>query len=142
VTKILCFINCSIVCYQKKFGKSFSVLSTDGGVQFTSTEGKKDSRQPSSKRRKVNHKRKQKSVTVIDKSRDVLAADKNGAESSDSEVEGKSESSGLLDKMSAWNGLGLPSSILRALAEQGFMEPTEIQVRFRNQSKILAVKHD
>jgi ATP-dependent RNA helicase DDX24/MAK5 len=79
---------------------------------------------------------------VIDKSRDVLAADKNGAESSDSEVEGKSESSGLLDKMSAWNGLGLPSSILRALAEQGFMEPTEIQVRFRNQSKILAVKHD
>ncbi|KAJ9580892.1 hypothetical protein L9F63_023937 [Diploptera punctata] len=31
--------------------------------------------------------------------------------------------------MSAWNGLGIPDLILRALAEQGFKEPTVIQIR-------------
>ncbi|BFG06305.1 ATP-dependent RNA helicase DDX24 [Drosophila madeirensis] len=31
------------------------------------------------------------------------------------------------DELSAWNGLGVPSNVLRALAEQGFKEPTQIQ---------------
>ncbi|EDW36133.1 GL17630 [Drosophila persimilis] len=31
------------------------------------------------------------------------------------------------DELSAWNGLGVPSNILRALAEQGFKAPTQIQ---------------
>jgi ATP-dependent RNA helicase DDX24/MAK5 len=79
---------------------------------------------------------------VIDKSREVLETDKNEAELSDSEVERESMPSELLDKMSAWNGLGIPSSVLRALSEQGFVEPTDIQVRYRNNSKIQAVKHD
>lgn len=65
---------------------------------------------------------------MTDKSREVLETDKYEAQSSDSEVERKSVSSELLDKMSAWNGLGISSSILRALSEQGFVEPTEIQV--------------
>jgi superfamily II DNA/RNA helicase len=79
---------------------------------------------------------------VIDKSREVLETDEHEAESSDSEAERKSVLSELLDRMSAWNGVGISSSILRALSEQGFVEPTEIQVRFTNQSKIVAVKHD
>ncbi|KAH8401201.1 hypothetical protein KR009_003605 [Drosophila setifemur] len=31
------------------------------------------------------------------------------------------------EELSAWNGLGVPSTILRALGEQGFKEPTQIQ---------------
>ncbi|XP_022224518.2 ATP-dependent RNA helicase DDX24 [Drosophila obscura] len=31
------------------------------------------------------------------------------------------------DELSAWNGLGVPSNVLRALAEQGFKAPTQIQ---------------
>lgn len=67
---------------------------------------------------------------------EVLKTDEDEAESTYSEAERKCEVSDFTDKMSAWSGLGIASSILRALAEQGFVEPTEIQVRFRNQSYI------
>jgi superfamily II DNA/RNA helicase len=70
---------------------------------------------------------------VIEKSEEVPQGNKDEAESSDTEAERKNGPSELVDtKMSAWNGAGISSSILRALAEQGFVEPTEIQVRFRN----------
>lgn len=36
-------------------------------------------------------------------------------------------STGEAEDMSAWNGLGVPASILRALGEQGFKTPTQIQ---------------
>jgi hypothetical protein len=133
----LCFNNCHILCYQQKVGKSICTQSIDGDIQLTSTKRKGDFRQPSSKRRKLNHKRRQKKKNVIEKSVEVHAIHKDETESSDVEVERKSEASELLDRMSAWNGLGIPSPILRALAEQGFVEPTEIQVRFKNQCCVI-----
>jgi superfamily II DNA/RNA helicase len=52
--------------------------------------------------------------------------------SSGTGAERKFTSSELVDnRMSAWYGMGIFGPILRALAEQGFVEPTEIQVRFR-----------
>jgi superfamily II DNA/RNA helicase len=70
---------------------------------------------------------------VLEKSKEVPEVNNDEAESSDSGAERKSVSSEFVDsKMSAWYGLGIVSPILRTLAEQGFVEPTEIQVRFRN----------
>ena len=116
-------------------------MSTDGGFQVTSAKRKKDWRQSSSKRRKMNHERKYQKNNVIERSPEVLKTDKDEvlktdedeAESTDSDVRRQCEMSDFNEKMSAWSGLGIASSILRALAEQGFVEPTEIQVRFRNQ---------
>jgi len=105
----------------------------DGGFQLTSAKRKKDLRHSSSKRRKINHKRKYQKNNVIEKSPEVLKTDEDEAESTDSDVRRQCEVSDFNEKMSAWSGLGIASSILRALAEQGFVEPTEIQVRFRNQ---------
>lgn len=69
---------------------------------------------------------------MLEKSKEVPEVNKDEAESSDTGAERKSVSSELLEsKMSAWYGVGILSPILRALAEQGFLEPTEIQVRFR-----------
>lgn len=78
---------------------------------------------------------------MIEKSPKVLKTDKDEvqktdeveAESTDSDVRRQCEVSDFNENMSAWSGLGIASSILRALAEQGFLEPTEIQVSFRNQ---------
>lgn len=111
-------------------GKIISALSSDGYIQRTSTKRKKDLVQPSSKRRKVNSKRKQQRRNVLEKSKEVPEVSKDEAESSDTGAERKSVSSELLDsKMTAWYGLGIMSPILRALAEQGFVEPTEIQAK-------------
>jgi len=148
-------------------------VPTDGGFQLTSAKRKKDLRQLSSKRRKMNHERKYQKNNVIERSPEVLKTDEDEvlktdedevlktdedevlktdedevlktdedevlktdedeAESTDSDVRRQCEMSDFNEKMSAWSGLGIASSILRALAEQGFVEPTEIQVRFRNQ---------
>lgn len=57
---------------------------------------------------------------------------KCGADSSAPTAERMCASPECLDsKMSAWYGVGILSPILRALADQGFLEPTEIQVRIR-----------
>lgn len=63
---------------------------------------------------------------------EVLKTDEDEAESTYSCVQRQCKVPDFSEKMSAWSGLGIASSILRALAEQGFVEPTEIQVRFRN----------
>jgi superfamily II DNA/RNA helicase len=69
---------------------------------------------------------------VLERSREVPEVSNSGAESSGSGAEEKRASSELVDdRMSAWYGMGILSPILRALAEQGFVEPTEIQVRIR-----------
>jgi ribosomal protein S25 len=115
-------------------------VPTDGGFQLTSAKSKKDLRQSSSKRRKMNHKRKYQKNDVIERSPEVHKTgkdempktDEDDAESTDSDIRRQCEVSDFNEKMSAWSGLGIASSILRALAEQGFVEPTEIQVRFRN----------
>ncbi|XP_037928539.1 ATP-dependent RNA helicase DDX24-like [Teleopsis dalmanni] len=39
----------------------------------------------------------------------------------------KAESAGSIDQLDGWNGLGVPHTILRAIAENGFISPTEIQ---------------
>jgi len=116
-------------------------VPTDGGFQLTSAKRKKGLRHSSSKRRKMNHKRKYQKNNVIERSPEVLKTgkdempktDEDEAESTDSDIQRQCKVSDFNEKMSAWSGLGIASSILRALAEQGFVEPTEIQVRFRNQ---------
>lgn len=121
----------------KETGRKSSAVPTDGGFQLTGAKRKKDLRQPSSKRRKLNHKRKYQKKNVIEKATEVpetdkdevLKTDEDEAESCNSEGERKCEVSDFIDKMSAWSGLGIASSILRALAEQGFVEPTEIQAK-------------
>lgn len=128
------------VCSQATCRKNV-VVPTDGGFQLTNSKRKKDFRQSSSKRRKMNHKRKYQKNNVIERSPEVLKTDKDEVlktdedetESTDSDVQSQCEVSDFNEKMSAWSGLGIASSIIRALAEQGFVEPTEIQVRFRNQ---------
>jgi ribosomal protein S25 len=141
--ELYCIKLITTVCSQET-GRKSSAVPTDGGFQLTGAKRKKDLRQPSSKRRKLNHKRKYQKKNVIEKATEVpetdkdevLKTDEDEAESCNSEGERKCEVSDFIDKMSAWSGLGIASSILRALAEQGFVEPTEIQVRFRNQSYI------
>lgn len=108
-------------------------MPIDGGFQLTSAKRKKDLRHSSSKRRRMNHKRKYLKNNVIEKSPEMLKTDEEESESTDSDVRRQCEVSDFNEKMSAWSGLGIASSILKALAEQGFVEPTEIQVRFRNQ---------
>jgi hypothetical protein len=128
------------VCSQET-GRRSIALPTDGGSQLRSAKRKKDLRHSSSKRRKLNHKRKHQKKNVIERSPEVLKTDKDEvlktdedtAESTYSGVQRQCKVSDCNEKMSAWSGLGIASSILRALAEQGFVEPTEIQVRFRNQ---------
>lgn len=78
---------------------------------------------------------------MLEKPKEVPEVNNDESESSDTDdAERKSMSSELLEsKMSAWHGVGIMSPILRALAEEGFVEPTEIQVRFRNQSRVTVV---
>ncbi|PNF41284.1 hypothetical protein B7P43_G01468 [Cryptotermes secundus] len=112
-------------------GKHVNALTSDGDIQRRSTKRKKDFGQPSSKRRKVNCRRKQQIRTVLEKPKEVPEVNKDETESSDTDdAERKSMSSELLEsKMSAWHGVGIMSPILRALEEQGFVEPTEIQAK-------------
>ena len=147
-TELCCIELITTVCSQETGRKSIAV-PTDGGFRLTSAKRKKDLRQLSSRRRKLNHKRKYQKKNVVERYTEVFKSDKdevlktgevevletdeNEAESTYSEVQRQHEMSDFNEKMSAWSGLGITSSILRALAEEGFVEPTEIQVRFKNQ---------
>jgi ribosomal protein S25 len=130
--ELWCIELITTVCSQATGRKSI-VVPTNGGFQLTSAKRKKDLRHSSSIRRKMNHKRKRQKNNMIELSPEVLKTDEDDAESTDSDIPRQCEVSDFNEKMSAWSGLGIASSILRALAEQGFVEPTEIQVRFTNQ---------
>lgn len=129
--ELCCIELISTVCSQETGRKSLAAPAV-GDFQLTSSKRKKYLRQSSSKRRKLNHKRDLQEKNVIDESKEELKTDEGESESTDSEDERKCEVSDFFNKMSAWSGLGIASSILKALAEQGFEKPTEIQVRFRN----------
>ncbi|KAJ4435535.1 hypothetical protein ANN_18151, partial [Periplaneta americana] len=96
---------------------------------------------PSKKKKKGKRKRKRKKNNSSEKPTEKDETVKEESESSeelefeidegdssdnDEELTGPSK---LIDKMVAWNGLGLSEPILRALAEQGFVAPTEIQAK-------------
>lgn len=44
------------------------------------------------------------------------------------DINQESESDDLISQMAAWNGLGVPPVLLRALADKSFTLPTKIQV--------------
>jgi hypothetical protein len=130
--ELCCIELINTVCCSQETGRKSLAAPAVGDFQLTSSKRKKYLRQSSSKRRKLNHKRDLQEKNVIDKSTEELKTDEGESESNDNEVERKCEVSDFFNKMSAWSGLGIASSILKALAEQGFEKPTEIQVRFRN----------
>ncbi|PSN37549.1 hypothetical protein C0J52_12557 [Blattella germanica] len=76
--------------------------------------------EPLLKKRKVNKKKKKKKSNKGSGNFEEVAIAKN---------EEENDFSGLMEEMNAWNEWGIPNPILRALAELGFKDPTEIQAR-------------